>query len=242
MVFHQLPDFGQAVSLGTTIMAVKFKDGVILAADSRTSSGSYIVNRVADKLTELYPDSIYCCRSGSAADTQAIADIIRYYLQVHAAEHDAPPPVEIAANLFHKVCYSNRGMLSAGLIVAGWDKASGGAVYNIPQGGSVHQLDISIGGSGSIFIYGYCDEFYRPDMSKEECLDFCRKAVALAISRDGSSGGVIRTCVITEAGAERDVIPFYEVKIGPPMGAPGAAPAAAEAAPMQTDVEVHSDN
>lgn len=39
-------------------------------------------NRVTDKLTHVH-DRIYCCRSGSAADTQAIADIVHYYLQIH---------------------------------------------------------------------------------------------------------------------------------------------------------------
>jgi 20S proteasome subunit beta 1 len=32
-------------------------------------------------------------------------------------------------------------------------------------------------------------------------------ALALAMSRDGSSGGVIRMCVITEAGVERLFVP-----------------------------------
>ena len=38
-------------------------------------------NRVTDKLTQVH-DKIFCCRSGSAADTQAIADIVHYYLQL----------------------------------------------------------------------------------------------------------------------------------------------------------------
>ena len=41
---------------------------------------AYIANRVTDKLTCL-TDKIYCCRSGSAADTQAIADIAAYHLE-----------------------------------------------------------------------------------------------------------------------------------------------------------------
>jgi 20S proteasome subunit beta 1 len=60
-------------------MAVEFKDGVIIGADSRTSTGSYVANRVTDKLTKV-SSKIYCCRSGSAADTQAIADIVSYAL------------------------------------------------------------------------------------------------------------------------------------------------------------------
>lgn len=31
------------VNLGTSIMAVQFKDGVVIGADSRTTTGSYIV-------------------------------------------------------------------------------------------------------------------------------------------------------------------------------------------------------
>lgn len=60
-------------------MAVEFEGGVVIGADSRTSSGTYVANRVTDKLTRI-TDKIYCCRSGSAADTQAIADIVAYSL------------------------------------------------------------------------------------------------------------------------------------------------------------------
>jgi len=60
-------------------MAAEYDGGVVIGADSRTTSGSYIANRVSDKLTPV-AENIYCCRSGSAADTQAIADIVSYHL------------------------------------------------------------------------------------------------------------------------------------------------------------------
>jgi 20S proteasome subunit beta 1 len=90
-------------------MALEFNGGVVIAADSRTTSGfvllfssqfktkscaklnkyslivysrAYIVNRVTDKLTPL-TDKIFCLRSGSAADTQAIADFVKYNLEFH---------------------------------------------------------------------------------------------------------------------------------------------------------------
>ncbi|MBZ3879517.1 Proteasome subunit beta type-6 [Sciurus carolinensis] len=63
------PDWeNQEVSTGTTIMAVQFDGDVVLGADPRTTTGSYIANRVTDKLTPIH-DRIFCCRSGSAADT-----------------------------------------------------------------------------------------------------------------------------------------------------------------------------
>ena len=40
-------------------------------------------NRVTDKLTYVH-DRIYCCRSGSAADTQAVADVVHMALQQFA--------------------------------------------------------------------------------------------------------------------------------------------------------------
>ena len=62
-------------------MAVEFDGGVVIGADSRTSSGVYVANRVSDKLTPIN-DRIFCCRSGSSADTQAIADMVKYNIQL----------------------------------------------------------------------------------------------------------------------------------------------------------------
>ena len=60
-------------------MAIPFENGVILGADSRTSTGTFVANRTSDKLAQLH-DHIWCCRSGSAADTQALTDYVRHYL------------------------------------------------------------------------------------------------------------------------------------------------------------------
>ena len=187
-------------------MAVKFDGGVVIGADSRTTTGAYIANRVTDKLTPVH-DKIYCCRSGSAADTQHIASYVSYFLDSHAIELGELPKVKTAASLFHKLCYNNKNAPSAAIIVAGWDPVEGGTVYSIPLGGSMVKESWAIGGSGSGYIYGFCDSNYRDGMSKNECLNFVRKALSLAMSRDGSSGGVIRTLIITKDGNERTVVP-----------------------------------
>ena len=38
------------------------------------------------------------------------------------------PEVQIAAHVFRELCYNHRDSLSAGIIVAGWDKNYGGQV------------------------------------------------------------------------------------------------------------------
>lgn len=116
-------------------MAVEYEGGVIIAADSRTStgvpplccsfcvlslrsSGSYVANRVSDKLSPL-SEKIYVARSGSASDTQAIADMVKYYLAMHSIELGEQPTVKSASALVQQMCYFNKNDLLAGMIVAG---------------------------------------------------------------------------------------------------------------------------
>lgn len=57
-------------------------------------------------------------------------------------------------------------------------------------------------------------------LRREECVSHVQRALEMAVSRDGASGGVIRLCVVSAKGVERwTVVP----------GAPGAAAAAAAA-------------
>ncbi|KAG5505539.1 hypothetical protein JIQ42_08302 [Leishmania sp. Namibia] len=202
------PQLSEAVSLGTTILAVSYDGGVVLAADSRTSSGTYVVNRASNKLTKLVK-KIYCCRSGSAADTQALAERVSNYLGSYQTDVGADVNVATAANLFHKMCYMNKWNISAGIIVAGYDPINGGSVYSIPSGGSCVKLDYALGGSGSIFLYSFFDANYKPGMSKSECVAFCQRAVAHAFSRDGSSGGLIRTIALDAGEPEDETIPWH---------------------------------
>jgi len=54
---------------------------------------------------------------------------------------------------------------------------------------------------------GHCDASYKEGMDQKECEAFVSKAISHAMSRDGSSGGVIRMAIITKDGVERKYIP-----------------------------------
>ncbi|GKT62948.1 proteasome component pre3 [Colletotrichum tofieldiae] len=168
----------------------------------KTTTGAYIANRVTDKLTQVH-DTIWCCRSGSAADTQAVADIVQYQLGLYAMRNGKPPMTQTAAAIFQEVCYANKDRLTAGLIIAGWDERHGGQVYSIPLGGSLHKQSYAIGGSGSTYIYGYCDEHWKEGMEEKDAVEFVKGSLKEAIKWDGSSGGVIRMVVLTAQGAQR---------------------------------------
>merc|ERR1719162_1941336 len=82
-----------AVSTGTTIMALRYDGGVVMAADSRTSTGSYVANRASRKISKVH-DKIFVCRCGSAADTQALTGFVVNYLGQHAMELGDLPTVQ----------------------------------------------------------------------------------------------------------------------------------------------------
>jgi 20S proteasome subunit beta 1 len=49
------------------------------------------------------------------------------------------------------------------------------------------------------------DATFKEKMTKAQCLDFTKNAVTLAIQRDGSSGGVVRTVAISKDGVEHSL-------------------------------------
>lgn len=136
-----------------------------------------------------------------------------------------PPQVKTAAHLMQRFCYEYKDQISAGLIVAGWDPVEGGSVYNIPMGGTCLKVPFALGGSGSLFIYGLVDaEYHRAvqqnntnptPFSVEEARTLVKRAISHAMARDGSSGGIIRTVVVTADGNDRDYTGGDALPFGP---------------------------
>jgi 20S proteasome subunit beta 1 len=77
-------------------------------------------------------------RSGSAADTQAITDIVKYKLNFAEIEQGRPATVKDAAVAFKEICYEYRDSLMAGLIVAGYDAVHGQGQVAVPE---THKYD-----------------------------------------------------------------------------------------------------
>merc|ERR1712010_24940 len=159
-------------------------------------------------------ESVYLCRSGSAAHTQAVAGYANLYLNQHAIELGQKGcSVRSAANSGCEISYSNKAWMNAGMIIAGWDKKEKEKVFVVPLGGTMMEVPFAVGGSGSIYINAFVDRNWRPNMTKDECKAFVRKAVSLAISRDGSSGGVIRTVTVNKDEQTKEFVPGNEVAV-----------------------------
>ena len=187
-------------TMGTTILAATFDGGVVLASDTQTSRGSLVADYAAPKITRL-TEHVWILRSGNAADTRLISKVCQKYLRNLEIQLGHPVPVRSAARLCQQIVFGNRGRLSAGLIVGGWDVEGGGQVYSILPDGATSQLDIALGGSGSTFIYAWVDDSFKRGMTQAECETFLTKAVAMAKARDGASGMNTRLTIINKDGA-----------------------------------------
>ena len=52
-------------------------------------------------------------------------------------------------------------------------------VYVVALGGMLISQPVTIGGSGSTYIYGYVDAKYKSNMTKEECLQFATNGTVI---------------------------------------------------------------
>ncbi|KAK6927775.1 Proteasome, subunit alpha/beta [Dillenia turbinata] len=118
-------------SMGTTIIGVTYNGGVILGADSRTSTGVYVANRASDKITQL-TDNVCVCRSGSMEEifmdclnfpqddyVKCEAISLHYILHTFTIRVQScfmiqlgqPATVKVAANLVRLLAYNNKSLL-----------------------------------------------------------------------------------------------------------------------------------
>ncbi len=198
-------------TLGTTIIAIIYSDGVMLAADGRTSSGSYVANRVADKIWPL-ASNIFALKCGSAADTQFLLQTTKSYMGQFGVEYGDKPPVKVAARILQQYQYQYKDYLNSAVIVCGYDNLEGASIYEVGSGGTVTKRIIAMNGSGSHYINGYVDKHFKPNMTKAEAKEFLQTAVTLALFRDNHSGGIVRIVDITKDGVTREYHPYHELK------------------------------
>jgi 20S proteasome subunit beta 1 len=198
------------VDLGTTLVALKYKGGVILAADSRTSMASYVSHRCADKIVPL---SSHClvARSGSAADTQMLAHAAKQEIQDRYFRHGMRASVSQVARFMETIVGGNgngSSELSVSLLIAGYDvHLAAGKIYSLSASGALLEDTVyAVAGSGSPFIMGYLDTHANEFMSEADAIKLCKHAVQLAISRDASSGGLIRLFICNGAGIRQHTV------------------------------------
>ncbi|KAD2803998.1 hypothetical protein E3N88_37375 [Mikania micrantha] len=174
---------------GTTTLAFIFKEGVMVAADSRASMGGYISSQSVKKIIEINPYMLGTM-AGGAADCQFWHRNLGIKCRLHELANKRRISVTGASKLLANILYSYRGMgLSVGTMIAGWDEKGPGLYYVDSEGGRLKGTKFSVG-SGSPYAYGVLDSGYKYDMTVDEAAELARRAIYHATFRDGASGGV----------------------------------------------------
>ncbi|KAF7636605.1 hypothetical protein Mgra_00004003 [Meloidogyne graminicola] len=192
-------------TMGTTLVAVESAEGVVLATDSRTSSGSFIGSRITNKINPIC-DNVVALRSGVTSDSQAILDIMKYYAEAHSMFDEEPILVYNVAQYSRKFAYNYRDQMSFSLIVAGYDEKEKGQIYACTLGGYTLRQKVYLAGSGSTYIYGYIDQNWKDGMTNKEAEELVTNAVTLAKHRDAQSGGVTNLSIVDKNGIQMKII------------------------------------
>lgn len=191
---------------GTTTVVIMCKDGVVLAADKRTTAGGMIVYKKAKKVVPI-TDKIAVTTAGTVSDIQLLVKLIKAELQLKDIQTSRVSTVEESANLLAGMLYStfrrpSMVMSIAAFMIAGKDN-TGFHAYELGYDGSLIDIDeYASDGSGSVFALGVLETLYKKNMGVEDGIKLAVKAINAALQRDTGSGNGIDVVTITDKGLQ----------------------------------------
>jgi 20S proteasome subunit beta 2 len=180
---------------GTTIVGLKYKDGVILASDTRSTSGPEVADKNCSKIHTITPN-IRCGGSGTAADTDRVTRMASKNLTLFYRKYGRIPRIHHCVRILRNHLHSYGGHIGAALVVGGVDDL-GIHLYGVHPGGYHSSEMYTSLGSGSLAAIGILENGFRLDMEREEGIELACSAVKAGILNDLYSGSNIDVCVIT---------------------------------------------
>lgn len=211
---------GDLAPHGTTIVALTYKGGVLLAGDRRATQGNLIASRDVEK--------VYVTDEYSAAGIAGTAGIAIELVRLFAVELEhyekiegVPLTFDGKANRLASMVRGNLGAAMQGLAVVpllvGYDldaddEARAGRIvsYDVVGGRYEERAGYHAVGSGSLFAKSALKKIYSPDSDEETALRAAIESLYDAADDDSATGGpdltrgIYPTAVtITQAGAVR---------------------------------------
>ncbi|MFJ9820160.1 proteasome subunit beta [Streptomyces sp. NPDC101151] len=203
---------------GTTVLALTFRDGVLIAGDRRATMGNLIAQRDLEKV---HPADGHT--AVAFAGTVGLAlDMVRLY-QVELTHFEkiegAPMSLGAKATRLAAMIRQNLAQAMQGLAVvpllAGYDTTAAeggrGRIFAFDAtGGLYEKRDFHAEGSGSPYARGALKKLFRPDLTRREAALAALQALYDAADDDSATGGPDLNrrifpvvSVITEDGFER---------------------------------------
>jgi proteasome beta subunit len=178
----------------TTICAVRYADGVVMAGDRRATAGSAIAHRTMEKVHPADSHSGVAI-AGVAGPALEMVRLFQLQLEHYEKVEGQALSLEGKANQLSQMVRSNFSMAMQGLVVvplfAGYDLRRGrGRIYTYdPTGGRYEEADYHADGSGGRDARTTIKLGFKEDMSRAEAVELCVRALWQAADEDAATGG-----------------------------------------------------
>jgi proteasome beta subunit len=183
-----------SVPHGTTVVALRVADGVIMAGDRRATAGNIIAHHAMEKV---FPADRYSAVAiaGSAGFAMEMVRLFQVQLEHYEKVEGSTLSLEGKANQLAQMVRTNLPMAMQGLAVvplfAGYDTMRGtGRIFNYDvTGGHYEDIDFQATGSGGRDARNTVKLGWRTDLPLEEGLDLAIRALWDAADEDSATGG-----------------------------------------------------
>ncbi len=183
-----------ALPHGTTVLAVRYRDGVIMAGDRQATEGLQVAHRRIEKIYKA-DDMSAVGIAGAAGPSMEMARLFQTELEHYEKVEGEGLSLEGKANKLAQMIRMNLPAAMQGLVVvpifAGFDeKAGAGRIFKYDvTGGRYEETDYFAQGSGGKDARDSLKKRYKKDMSREEALRVALEALIDAAEEDIGTGG-----------------------------------------------------
>src|SRR5918995_6373408 len=170
------------ITHGTTVVAVRFVDGVVMAGDRRATAGNLISHRSMEKVVETDRHSAVAI-AGAAGPAMEMVRLFQLQLEHYEKVEGTPLSLEGKANQLSMMIRGNLQAAMMGLgvvpIFAGWDQRRAlGRLWAFDiTGGRYEEREYVATGSGSLHAGTVIKVGYRPGMDRAAAVDLVCKAL-----------------------------------------------------------------
>jgi proteasome beta subunit len=205
-----LPD---AAPQATTIVALTFRDGLVMAGDRRATMGLAIASREMEKV---YPaDRMSAIGvAGSAGLALQLVRLFQLELSHYEKIEGAPLSLEGKANRLATLLRANLGLALKGLaavpLLGGYDNSTARIFSYDVTGGHYEEHDFHAIGSGAVFAKGSLKKLWRANLPQRTAVKVAITALTDAADDDAGTGGVDAAraiwpvvAVVTQDGYQR---------------------------------------
>ncbi len=182
------------VTHGTTVVAIRFADGVVMAGDRRATSGNFISHRAIEKV---FPADHFSgvAIAGAAGPAMEMVKLFQLQLEHYEKVEGTTLSLEGKANQLGQMVRNHLPAAMQGLAVvplfAGYDLRRGAGrlfQYDV-TGGRYEESNFAATGSGSLHAGTVVKLGFRDGLGRAESIDLAISALFQAADEDSATGG-----------------------------------------------------